>query len=462
MSKFLLMSGAGDGLGLALRLKQEGHNVAAWVRDFHAKKNYDGLLQKVKKWEEFLDRNTIVVFDSNGGGKTAERLRSRGNPVFAGSVFADQLELDRSIAFALMQEVGIKVPPSETFTDWGEAKKYMRGHDKRVAFKPSGELAVDLHSYLSKDPEDMLEMLDWFQDQAKVKPEFELQDYVEGHAISTEGWFNGKEFMSPFNHTFERKQLMNDDIGPSGGCSGNIMWHVLEGPNRVITEGISKFSPLLSEQGYIGPIDLNTIVNDEGVWALEFTPRFGYDALPSFLETLNEPIGDLIERMARGTYPKEIKVKQGFGAGVRITIPPAPSEEHPPAEGLPIRGFSRDDRPHLYFYDVMFNEKNRLVNTSAYGNIVVCTSYGDTRHEAMSNVYKLVDKAKIPNMQYRTDLTSRFSDDYSNLAKYLNTPEERYDINEGQLVESQHGQTDPVTVGISAGESDPSHAPSSD
>src|SRR4051812_23929820 len=120
--KFLSLSGAGDGNGLALRLKDNGHEVAVWIRERRTRLNYDGLLRKVTKWENFLDKETIVVFDSSGGGKTADRLRARGHHVFAGSAFADQLELDRATGFALMDQVGIKIPHSETFFSWEEGK----------------------------------------------------------------------------------------------------------------------------------------------------------------------------------------------------------------------------------------------------------------------------------------------------------------------------------------------------
>ena len=35
-------------------------------------------------------------------------------------------------------------------------------------------------------------------------------------------------------------------------------------------------APLLKQHGYCGYINLNTMVDDQGIWPLEFTCRFGY------------------------------------------------------------------------------------------------------------------------------------------------------------------------------------------
>jgi len=403
--KFLLISGGGDGLGLALRLKQEGNDVAVWIREGRAKSNYDGLLRKVKKWEEFLDASTIVVFDSSGGGRTADRLRARGHFVFAGSQFADLLELDRSAAIDFMSQAGIKTPESRTFHSWEKAKGYVKERDVRLVFKASGETGNYLGSYVAYDAGDLIEMLDYFAEltKGKGKPEFILQDFVKGCEVSTEGWFNGEDFMSPLNHTLERKALMNDNLGPSGGCSGNVVWPVKE-LNHVIEQGISRMAPVLREHEYVGPIDLNSVVNEEGVWGLEFTPRFGYDALPALLELVEGKVGEVISAMAKREVPTVLPLKDKHAGGLRISIPPYPSEHLHPDEGIPIRGLTREDREHLYFYDVKLNDKNNLVSTSAFGAIVTATGTGDSLLESLEGPLEIAKRAKIPNKQFRTDL----------------------------------------------------------
>lgn len=418
--KFLMLSGAGDGLGLALRLRQEGNDVTVWIREGRAKSNYDGLLKKVTgaQWGEVLDESTVVVFDSSGGGRTADRLRARGYPVFAGSTFADQLELDRAVAMDFMQQVGIKIPETRAFNSWEKAKTYVKERDVRLVFKPSGDSADQLETYAAYDTADMLEQLDHFAEVSKGKPDFILQDFVKGTAVSTEGWFNGTDFMTPFNHTVERKQLMNDNLGPSGGCAGNIVWLTRE-MNSIIRDGIQRMTPILREREYIGPIDLNAVVNDEGVWGLEFTPRFGYDALPALMELFEKPIGETITAMAKGEHPKTLPLRNQKAGALRVTIPPYPTERFHPDEGVPIRGLTRDDRTHLYFYDVKLDERNRLVSTSATGAIVAITWTGDDFVSVIEEPMAIAEKAKIPNKQYRTDLSGVLLRDWSEVDRII-------------------------------------------
>lgn len=412
MAKFLFMSGAGDGCGIAFHLRQEGHDVSIWIREGTSKRNFDGLLRKVTRWENALDRDTIVVFDSTGGGKTADRLRAKGHHVVAGSTVADNLELDRTLGLAVMEEVGIKVPHTETFTNWERAKSFVRSmSDVRWVFKPSGDMGPRVGSYVSYDTTDMLEMLDYFAVQAKGSVEFVLQEFKEGVCISTEGWFNGREFVRPFNHTIEKKAVLNDNLGPSAGCAGNVVWAATD--NHIIREGIALMEGYLADAEFVGPIDLNAVVNKEGVWGLEWTPRFGYDATPTlFQEVFDEPVGEFLAAMAHGDHPKDMKLKLGFGGGVHVSIPPYPSEEfHGPAD-IPIRGWERKDREHLYFFDVYLDERNQLMSAPAYGNIAITLGWGMSIEDSLKGPYELADHARIPDKQYRTDLCCELQKDY--------------------------------------------------
>jgi phosphoribosylamine--glycine ligase len=425
MGKFMFISNSGDGLGLAFKLKDAGHQVAALVKSDKSKKNFDRMMLKFQYMKQAMvwaDKKTTFVFDSNGNGEVGDRLRMQGYAVFMGSKFADILELDRDAAFEYMGQVGIKFPRTEPFQDWDSGKKFIKGNkDERWVFKPSGPLADNdaVGSYVAHDSEDMIQMMDYWASVHSGGVEYILQQFLEGVAISTEGWFNGHEWMTPFNHTVERKQIANDNLGPSCGCSGNAVWGWFYGDNHIIEDGIQKMGPILEEFGYAGPIDLNTVVNEEGVWALEFTPRFGYDALPALLKLYQGDFAELLETVARGEHPKEMSLKRGFGTALRVSVPPYPSEEFKHVGGIPIRGWEKEHRPDLYFYEVMLDEKNRFVTSPAFGAVAAIQGYGMELEEAFLEPNRLARLARIPEKQYRTDIVKVLDMDYAKFQRLV-------------------------------------------
>lgn len=404
--RFLLISQDGDGLGIGLRLKDEGHQVIAHIRNKKPARDYDGILEKTDNFAKVLTPDTIIVFDTSSNGKMAERLAGQGYPTIGASMFADQLENDRSFGLGVMEEAGIRVPPSQHFTDWGTAIAYVKQKDERMCCKSDN----DLPSYVSSSADDMIAFLEYHQKE-KAPCDMELQDFVKGMEISTEGWFDGFEFSRPFNHTFERKQLMNDGLGPSGGCAGNVVWACQHDTCRIVEEGVKRIAPVLRHHGYRGMIDLNTIVNEEAVWGLEWTPRTGYDAFPTLMEMLTEGLGDTLGRYARGERMPKFPMKlKGFGSGLRVSIPPYPSDEFEAPRGQSILGLTRSDRQHAFFYNVMLTDDQipKLVSSGAWGAIACFTGFGETIYEAMEGPLGIAKRCEIPSRQYRTDLTGVF------------------------------------------------------
>ena len=173
--------------------------------------------------------------------------------------------------------------------------------------------------------------------------------------------------------------------------------------------------PILSDYEYAGPIDLNTVVNKEGVWALEFTPRFGYDAFPALLELVDTDLGEIIAKIARNEQPDELPLKDGFASALRISIPPHPSDEFKHPGGIPIQGLMRSDRPHLYFFEVRLDESDRLVSSVGGGAVCAVTGLGRTISESFECPYEIAKRLRIPEKQYRTDAVNVLSLDHTRL-----------------------------------------------
>jgi phosphoribosylamine--glycine ligase len=419
--KFLLYSVAGEGAQIAKRIEQEGNEVGVFIKDKLYKTVFDGLLQKVEP-ESFIDKETVIIFDLSGNGSYADTLKRKGHYVYGASSFADDLEHDREFGFNAMKEAGIQIPQYNEFKDWNEAKGFVQNSNNRLVFKPSGSMPCKL-TYVSKDPEELVSYLDFVEKQYGSKIDsFILQEFIEGVVVSSECFCGREGFLFPGNHTVEVKKSMNDELGASTGCSGNVTWFLEN--SHILEEGVFKIEKLCKKHGYIGQIDLNAVVNEQGVFGLEWTPRFGYDATPTLLNLFQDDIGKFFSDMSRGQQG-EISVSTKCAGSVRVSIPPYPAEplanvdpeKFSPSIGVPILGWE-DVEEYLYFYEVKM-EEGRLYHSDGTG--VICAACGEDEDAAKSidECYKTIKKLNIPDIQYRTDLSKVLSKMVKEVEEYV-------------------------------------------
>src|SRR3989338_5951897 len=98
------------------------------------------------------------------------------------------------------------------------------------------------------------------------------------------------------------------------------------GPNKLFNATLKKFERTLRKEKYVGYIDINCIVNGNGVYPLEWTSRFGYPTIHIQIESFAMPVGEFLYNLASGEN-FEFKVKRGFHVGTRIVVPPFPYKD---------------------------------------------------------------------------------------------------------------------------------------
>jgi len=427
----LFISKNGSSLGLVERVKKEGHNAYLYLLDKDSKKTGDGMVSKpsfdgqimkesgyvIATATDKLLKETdpdLVVFDMVKMGRVADYIRGRGIAVLGGCRWADNAELDRGYGYKLMKQVGITVPSTTEFGpgEYEQAISFVKKTKKRYVYKPSGNIDTS-HTYVAGGVDDMVGMLKmWRTDSC----EFELQEFVEGVEVSCELWWNGLS-ASIQNITFEEKKFMNGDIGPVVGCAGNVV-KMISDKARVVTEGIGKMERLLKKTNYRGPIDLNSIVTSSKLYGLEFTVRFGYDALQSLFELYRGSVTKLLWSIARGT-----PMKGDFGAdysiAVRLSIPPYPNNipKDMIIKDIPVIGVRRESEKHIWWGDV-YKDGNEYKCAGVAGDLLAATARGRDIVECRKRVYRTIDNLIVPQKQYRTDIGERVGRDENNIKRW--------------------------------------------
>lgn len=144
------ISSRGALVPFAFRAKQAGHDVSVWLRD--KSRQWDGILPKVSRFGEGLTKDHLLLFDSPGGGKTAERLQKQGYRVLGGSDLHDSLG-EHEFARRELGKCGVKLSEG-----YGTA---------------------------SRSP-----------------------------GVWIEGWFNGERWINPATIAFVWRRLMPGELGP--------------------------------------------------------------------------------------------------------------------------------------------------------------------------------------------------------------------------------------------------------
>jgi len=243
---------------------------------------------------------------------------------------------------------------------------------------------------------------------------FQLQRRISGVEVAVGAFFNGNKFITPVNVNFEHKKLFPGNIGPSTGEMGTLMFW--SEPNKLFNSTLKKLEPKLRDEGYVGYMDLNCIVNSNGIFPLEFTSRFGYPTISIQQEGMITPMGEFLYELSQGNNPK-LKVRSGFQIGARIVVPPFPFKDKKTFDVHSKDSVIYIKKPN---YDGIHIEDLKLVNgewviTGTSGVVLIVCGTGQSMLQAQRQMYSRISNIVVPNMYYRKDIGDRWLEDSDRL-----------------------------------------------
>ncbi len=403
-----------------LRLATKGHEVKVFISEPDGHDVLGGMVNCIPDWKAELgwirevEKNGFILFESASQGNLQDSLRRDGFQVIGGSAFGDRLENDRIFGQEIMREIGLRTASTHAFQDFNLALEFVRCHPRRYVYKNNGSLSPSTSNYVgeAEDGSDILSLLEFYQSRwvGLEPPNFVLMEHVTGIEVGVGAYFDGENFLKPALLDWEHKRFFPGDMGELTGEMGTVVSY--RGAEKIFDLTLAKMTESLREAGHCGYLNLNTIINAEGIWPLEFTSRFGYPGF-AICDALHLEGWDRVFLRMTGNGDGILPTRDGFAVGVVVTVPPFPHAYGYASlsKGMPIffdPSLTAEDQDNLHFGEVALS-RGRLVTSGSLGYILVATGIGSSIEAAQAQVYERVGKVYVPNKRYRNDIGNRLA-----------------------------------------------------
>jgi phosphoribosylamine--glycine ligase len=417
--RFLGIGDTCDLGALYMRLVRDGHEVRVHVAEPLAQGTMAGLVDHTANWENELDwvrggaGDGIILFENVAKvrGELQDRLRRDGFKVIGGSAYGDRLENDRAYAQRVLSDLGLRTASVHEFSSVADAVAFVTANPSRYVLKFNGGAFRSSSNYVGRMPDGRDAIAVLRAQTAGMAPgeplSFVLMQHVEGVEMGVGAYFDGERFVGRACLDWEHKRFFPGDLGELTGEMGTVA--TFERSDSFFERTLQRMTSLLRDGRYCGYINLNTIVNEDGIWPLEFTCRFGYPGYAVLGPLQNTRWGDLFAAMAhrRGT----VTMDPGFSVAIVVTTPPFPYDRGAVEEevGVPVivtEPLTAAEQEGLYLGEVGMAD-GQLVTSGKYGWTLVAAGIGPDIAAARQAAYGLAGKFVIPNARYRADIGAR-------------------------------------------------------
>lgn len=420
--RVLLIEKHADGLlDIAIRAQQAGHQVFYYLGDYdqHRAPVGRGLVNRVPDWRSLMPKVDLVLLGANDYAMPEmEAWRKRGVRIVGGTPESARWESDRAYGMQIFRRAGIDVPKYREFTDYDEALRYVKKEDRPFASKPSGHCDDKSLSYVAKEPRDLVYMLERWKRQGKRQGlEFILQEKVNGIEMAVGAWFGPGGFAPGFEINFEHKKLMAGNLGVNCGEMGTVLCYVWQ--DKLANRVLKPLEDLLFRIGYIGNVDVNTVIDDDGdPHPLEFTMRCGWPSFNIEQALFSVDSIEFLAALAEGNPPRNAHLMDHPAVGVVLAHGDFPHSHMTRREvvGVPLYDCD-EDIDNLHFTQVMIGEaphpprydrEGCLATAGDY--VLIATGVGETIQQARRRAYTTVDRPKLPSEPfYRPDIGQRLA-----------------------------------------------------
>jgi phosphoribosylamine--glycine ligase len=352
----------------------------------------------------------LVVIGPEGplAAGIVDRFQDLGIPVFGSSKRATEIESSKVFAKDLMARHGIPCGRSITFSDYDEARKYVRQQSPPVVIKADG-LAAGKGVVVAESIPRALETLADFMESKKLGASGDrviIEEHLSGKEMSAFVFTDGEKVV-PLAYACDYKRVYNDDRGPNTGGMGSYT------PPPFLTPGLAEtvqdriVGPAVralaqEERPYRGVLYGGLMITDEGPKVIEFNARLGDPETQVVLPLLKTDLVDIILAVIDGNLEKiDVECHQGACVGVVMASGGYPGSYQ---TGFPITGLGDLDEDILVFHaGTKQGERPGEVLTGG-GRVLTVVARDETIARARERVYDNIPRIHFEGCHYRKDI----------------------------------------------------------
>ena len=329
-------------------------------------------------------------------------------PIFGATKAATEIESSKVFAKELMQKYRIPCASSAHFSDYNQAKEYVRQQKLPIVIKADG-LAAGKGVIIASSVLQAQKALASLMEERTLGPaggRVVIEQHLSGKEMSAFA-FTDAQTVVPMVPACDYKRIHDSDRGPNTGGMGSYSPPYFFNPAlaKIVEENIMAPSvEAMRAEGkpYRGVLYGGLMITKTEPKVLEFNARFGDPETQVVLPRLKTDLVDIMLAVVNNKL-NQIKIEWSEDACVGVVMA---SAGYPGSyqTGFPITGLDEVDKDILIFHGgTKAGSAPGQVLTSG-GRVLTVVATGKTVNEARQKVYANISRIKFQGCQYRKDI----------------------------------------------------------
>lgn len=335
-----------------------------------------------------------------------DEFQSAGLKIFGPHQAAAQLEASKAYAKAFMRKHGVKTADYREFTDIDSALKHLTACDYPTVIKADGLAAGKGVIIAQTHTEAETAIRDIMADKVfgSAGDKVVIEEFLTGVEASILSFTDGNTIL-PMLSAKDHKKIGEGETGLNTGGMGVIS------PSPFVTDEVYQqfiddiLNPTLAglnadNLGFSGVIFFGLMINERGVFLLEYNMRMGDPETQTVLPLLNNSLTDLVQAGIDGKLADcELSWKDQHATCVVAAAKGYP-ESYP--KGDAITGTEKMDDNSICFCAGVAEKDGDLVTNG--GRVLNVVSLDETRELANKRAYDNLKNIHFEGMTYRKDI----------------------------------------------------------